>query len=94
MTPVRGSGLTTTPGEREWEVIGYVLVRVVFGYVLVRDVCFGVCVDKPMQMNQALFMLGGGSGFVPHPDVMRDDSFDPFDKETLRLEPITIQLQV
>uniref|UniRef100_A0A8C5BU50 1-phosphatidylinositol 4,5-bisphosphate phosphodiesterase gamma n=1 Tax=Gadus morhua TaxID=8049 RepID=A0A8C5BU50_GADMO len=50
--------------------------------------------DKPMQMNQALFMLGGGSGFVPHPDVMRDDSFDPFDKETLRLEPITIQLQV
>ncbi|KAJ3598848.1 hypothetical protein NHX12_032812 [Muraenolepis orangiensis] len=50
--------------------------------------------DKPMQMNQALFMLGGGSGFVPHPDVMREDAFDPFDKDTLRLEPITIQLQV
>lgn len=53
-----------------------------------------VCVDKPMQLNQALFMLGGASGFVPQPDVMRDDTFDPFDKETLHVEPITIQLQV
>ncbi|KAM6962657.1 1-phosphatidylinositol 4,5-bisphosphate phosphodiesterase gamma-1-like isoform 1-T1 [Aplochiton taeniatus] len=50
--------------------------------------------DKPMQLNQALFLLGGGSGYVPQPDITRDDSFDPFDKETLRLEPITIQLQV
>ncbi|XP_067086423.1 1-phosphatidylinositol 4,5-bisphosphate phosphodiesterase gamma-1-like isoform X2 [Osmerus mordax] len=50
--------------------------------------------DKPMQLNQALFMLAGGSGFVPQPDTMRDDAFDPFDKDTLRLEPITIQLQV
>ncbi|KAG7263095.1 hypothetical protein CRUP_000697, partial [Coryphaenoides rupestris] len=50
--------------------------------------------DKPMQMNQALFLLGGGSGYVPHPDVMRDDAFDPFDRDTLRLDPITIQLQV
>ena len=66
-------------------------------YILVTVcvcVCVCVCLDKPMQMNQALFMLGGGSGFVPHPEVMRDDSFDPFDKDTLRLEPITIQLQV
>lgn len=47
-----------------------------------------------MQLNQALFMLGGGSGYVPQPDVMRDDAFDPFDKDTLRVEPITIQLQV
>uniref|UniRef100_A0A3P9LP59 Phosphoinositide phospholipase C n=1 Tax=Oryzias latipes TaxID=8090 RepID=A0A3P9LP59_ORYLA len=29
--------------------------------------------DKPMQLNQALFMLGGGSGYVPQPDIMRDD---------------------
>ncbi|KAJ8389025.1 hypothetical protein AAFF_G00124220 [Aldrovandia affinis] len=50
--------------------------------------------DKPMQLNQALFTLGGGSGYVPQPDIMREDSFDPFDKDTLRLEPITIQLQV
>ncbi|KAA8589355.1 hypothetical protein FQN60_012720 [Etheostoma spectabile] len=50
--------------------------------------------DKPMQLNQALFMLGGASGFVPQPDVMRDEAFDPFDKDTLRVEPITIQLQV
>uniref|UniRef100_A0A3P9CMB2 1-phosphatidylinositol 4,5-bisphosphate phosphodiesterase gamma n=1 Tax=Maylandia zebra TaxID=106582 RepID=A0A3P9CMB2_9CICH len=50
--------------------------------------------DKPMQLNQALFMLGGGSGYVPQPDIMRDDMFDPFDKDTLHVEPITIQLQV
>lgn len=47
-----------------------------------------------MQLNQALFMLGGGSGYVPQPDIMRDDMFDPFDKDTLHVEPITIQLQV
>lgn len=47
-----------------------------------------------MQLNQALFLLGGGSGYVPQPDAMRDDPFDPFDKETLRVEPITVQLQV
>uniref|UniRef100_A0A8C3ADK7 1-phosphatidylinositol 4,5-bisphosphate phosphodiesterase gamma n=1 Tax=Cyclopterus lumpus TaxID=8103 RepID=A0A8C3ADK7_CYCLU len=50
--------------------------------------------DKPMQLNQALFMLGGASGFVPQPDVMRDDAYDPFDKDTLHVEPITIQLQL
>uniref|UniRef100_H2MCH7 1-phosphatidylinositol 4,5-bisphosphate phosphodiesterase gamma n=1 Tax=Oryzias latipes TaxID=8090 RepID=H2MCH7_ORYLA len=50
--------------------------------------------DKPMQLNQALFMLGGGSGYVPQPDIMRDDAFDPFDKDTLHVEPITIQIQV
>lgn len=50
--------------------------------------------DKPMQLNQAFFMLGGCSGYIPQPDVMRDDAFDPFDKDSLRVEPITIQLQV
>lgn len=53
-----------------------------------------VFADKPMQLNQALFMLGGSSGYVPQPDIMRDDAFDPFDKDTLHVEPITIQLQV
>ncbi|KAJ8278208.1 hypothetical protein GJAV_G00085080 [Gymnothorax javanicus] len=50
--------------------------------------------DKPMQLNQALFTLGGGTGYVQQPDVMREETFDPYDKATLRLEPITIQLQV
>lgn len=53
-----------------------------------------VWADKPMQLNQALFMLGDSSGYVPQPDLMRDDAFDPFDKDTLHVEPITIQLQV
>lgn len=53
-----------------------------------------MCSDKPMQLNQSLFMLGGGSGYVPQPDLMRDDAFDPFEKDSLNVEPITIQLQV
>ncbi|NXN81561.1 PLCG1 phosphodiesterase, partial [Bombycilla garrulus] len=51
--------------------------------------------DKPMQLNQALFMLGGRSGYVLQPDIMRDETFDPFDKNSLKIvEPITVQLQV
>uniref|UniRef100_A0A674MJD7 1-phosphatidylinositol 4,5-bisphosphate phosphodiesterase gamma n=1 Tax=Takifugu rubripes TaxID=31033 RepID=A0A674MJD7_TAKRU len=40
--------------------------------------------DKPMQMNQALFMLNGRSGYVLQPPIMRDDTFDPFDRNTVR----------
>ncbi|XP_066558513.1 1-phosphatidylinositol 4,5-bisphosphate phosphodiesterase gamma-1 [Amia ocellicauda] len=51
--------------------------------------------DKPMQMNQALFMLNGGSGYVLQPTIMREETFDPFDRNSLRgLEPITIQIEV
>ncbi|XP_058034768.1 1-phosphatidylinositol 4,5-bisphosphate phosphodiesterase gamma-1-like isoform X5 [Ahaetulla prasina] len=51
--------------------------------------------DKPMQLNQSLFMLGGRSGYVLQPEMMRDDVFDPFDKSSLKhVEPITVQLQI
>ncbi|KAM5245693.1 1-phosphatidylinositol 4,5-bisphosphate phosphodiesterase gamma-1 isoform 1-T1 [Ctenodactylus gundi] len=51
--------------------------------------------DKPMQMNQALFMAGGHCGYVLQPSTMRDDAFDPFDKSSLRgLEPCTICIEV
>ncbi|CAJ1085041.1 -phosphatidylinositol 4%2C5-bisphosphate phosphodiesterase gamma-1 isoform X1 [Xyrichtys novacula] len=51
--------------------------------------------DKPMQMNQALFMLNGRSGYVLQPPIMRDDNFDPFDRHTLRgLEQVTIEIEV
>uniref|UniRef100_A0A673H7K7 Phosphoinositide phospholipase C n=1 Tax=Sinocyclocheilus rhinocerous TaxID=307959 RepID=A0A673H7K7_9TELE len=51
--------------------------------------------DKPMQMNQALFMLNGRSGYVLQPPIMRDDSFDPFDRHSLRgLEAITLCIEV
>uniref|UniRef100_A0A8C7HI60 Phosphoinositide phospholipase C n=1 Tax=Oncorhynchus kisutch TaxID=8019 RepID=A0A8C7HI60_ONCKI len=51
--------------------------------------------DKPMQMNQALFMLNGRSGYVLQPPIMRDDNFDPFDRHTLRgLESVTLQIEV
>ncbi|KAL8179398.1 UNVERIFIED_CONTAM: 1-phosphatidylinositol 4,5-bisphosphate phosphodiesterase gamma-1 [Gekko kuhli] len=51
--------------------------------------------DKPMQMNQALFMCGGRCGFMLQPANMRDDIFDPFDKNTLRgVEPLSISIEV
>lgn len=54
-----------------------------------------LCVDKPMQMNQALFMLNGKSGYVLQPSIMRDDNFDPFDRHTLRgVELVTLVIEV
>ncbi|XP_067904610.1 1-phosphatidylinositol 4,5-bisphosphate phosphodiesterase gamma-1-like [Heterodontus francisci] len=51
--------------------------------------------DKPMQMNQSLFMLNGKCGYVLQSVVMRDEQFDPFDKHSVRLtESLVIQLQV
>lgn len=51
--------------------------------------------DKPMQMNQALFMSSGQCGYVLQPANMRDDIFDPFDKSTLRgVEPLSISIEV
>lgn len=48
-----------------------------------------------MQMNQALFMLNGRSGYVLQPPIMRDDTFDPFDRHTLRgLEQVTLVIEV
>uniref|UniRef100_G1R3W8 1-phosphatidylinositol 4,5-bisphosphate phosphodiesterase gamma n=1 Tax=Nomascus leucogenys TaxID=61853 RepID=G1R3W8_NOMLE len=51
--------------------------------------------DKPMQMNQALFMTGRHCGYVLQPSNMRDEAFDPFDKSSLRgLEPCAISIEV
>ncbi|XP_067856416.1 1-phosphatidylinositol 4,5-bisphosphate phosphodiesterase gamma-1-like isoform X2 [Heptranchias perlo] len=51
--------------------------------------------DKPMQMNQALFMLSGKCGYVLQPTIMRDEQFDPFDKHSVRpSETLAFQLQV
>ncbi|XP_060545638.1 1-phosphatidylinositol 4,5-bisphosphate phosphodiesterase gamma-1 isoform X1 [Pantherophis guttatus] len=51
--------------------------------------------DKPMQMNQALFVSGGQSGFALQPSNMRDDIFDPFDKNTLRgMVPLSISIEI
>uniref|UniRef100_A0A8C9SBK4 1-phosphatidylinositol 4,5-bisphosphate phosphodiesterase gamma n=1 Tax=Scleropages formosus TaxID=113540 RepID=A0A8C9SBK4_SCLFO len=51
--------------------------------------------DKPMQMNQALFMLNGRSGYVLQPAIMRDENFDPYDRNSLRgLETMTLHIEV
>lgn len=83
---MRQPTLPSCPHEDTWAQKGR-LLWVPFDFQCVRA-------DKPMQLNQAFFLLGGGSGYVPQPEVMRDDGFDPFDKDTVHVEPITIQLQV
>uniref|UniRef100_A0A8C9VRG8 1-phosphatidylinositol 4,5-bisphosphate phosphodiesterase gamma n=1 Tax=Scleropages formosus TaxID=113540 RepID=A0A8C9VRG8_SCLFO len=51
--------------------------------------------NKPMQMNQALFMLNGRSGYVLQPAIMRDENFDPYDRNSLRgLETMTLHIEV
>lgn len=46
-------------------------------------------------MNQALFMLNGRSGYVLQPPIMRDDAFDPFDRNTVRgIEEVTLVIEV
>ncbi|XP_069740315.1 1-phosphatidylinositol 4,5-bisphosphate phosphodiesterase gamma-1 [Narcine bancroftii] len=51
--------------------------------------------DKPMQMNQSLFMLSGKCGYVLQPPIMRDEHFDPFDKHSVRsAESLSIHLQI
>ncbi|KAL4630629.1 1-phosphatidylinositol 4,5-bisphosphate phosphodiesterase gamma-1-like [Arapaima gigas] len=51
--------------------------------------------DKPMQMNQSLFMLNGRSGYVLQPAIMREETFDPFDRFSLRgVEPLTLHIEV
>lgn len=51
--------------------------------------------DKPMQMNQSLFIASGRCGYMLQPPSMRDDSFDPFDKCSLRIvEPLVIYIEV
>ncbi|XP_074148737.1 1-phosphatidylinositol 4,5-bisphosphate phosphodiesterase gamma-1 isoform X1 [Sminthopsis crassicaudata] len=51
--------------------------------------------DKPMQMNQALFMSSGRCGYVMQPSNMRDEAFDPFDKCSLRgIEPCAVCIEV
>uniref|UniRef100_A0A4W3GK07 1-phosphatidylinositol 4,5-bisphosphate phosphodiesterase gamma-1-like n=1 Tax=Callorhinchus milii TaxID=7868 RepID=A0A4W3GK07_CALMI len=48
-----------------------------------------------MQLNQTIFSMNGKCGIVLQPEIMRDENFDPFDKNSLRgLEPITVQLQI
>lgn len=51
--------------------------------------------DKHMQMNQALFMMNGRSGYVLQPSIMREDSFDPFDRNTLQgIDLLSLEIQL
>uniref|UniRef100_A0A8C4Q6K7 Phosphoinositide phospholipase C n=1 Tax=Eptatretus burgeri TaxID=7764 RepID=A0A8C4Q6K7_EPTBU len=51
--------------------------------------------DKSMQLNQALFSLSGGSGYVLQSAAMRSPRFDPLDPQTLPAgETLSLQIMV
>uniref|UniRef100_A0A8C2HPN3 Phosphoinositide phospholipase C n=1 Tax=Cyprinus carpio TaxID=7962 RepID=A0A8C2HPN3_CYPCA len=48
--------------------------------------------DKYMQLNNALFSLNGGTGYVLQPEQMRSDSYDPYqEKKNIRFT-VTIRV--
>lgn len=62
---------------------------------LIFSSCFSLLADKPMQMNQAVFMLNGRCGYILQPSVMREEAYDPFDRYSLRgMQPITLHIEV
>lgn len=70
-------------------------VYVFFPFFFLLFLPLSLPADKPMQMNQALFMLNGRSGYVLQPPIMRDDNFDPFDRQTLRgVEQVSLEIEV
>lgn len=70
-------------------------VYVLFTFFFLPFLPLSLPADKPMQMNQALFMLNGRSGYVLQPPIMRDDNFDPFDRQTLRgVEQVSLEIEV
>lgn len=75
------------------QYISFVYVFFTFFFLLFLPLSLPA--DKPMQMNQALFMLNGRSGYVLQPPIMRDDNFDPFDRQTLRgVEQVSLEIEV
>ncbi|XP_053401760.1 1-phosphatidylinositol 4,5-bisphosphate phosphodiesterase gamma-1-like isoform X4 [Mercenaria mercenaria] len=50
--------------------------------------------DRSMQLNQGRFLQNGMCGFVLQPDCMRAEDFSPFDKKSLRVDPLTISVSV
>ncbi|KAK3610357.1 hypothetical protein CHS0354_008630 [Potamilus streckersoni] len=50
--------------------------------------------DRPMQLNEGRFMRNGRCGYVLQPHCMRSDDYDPFDKRTIKVDPLTISVTI
>ncbi|KAG1709767.1 1-phosphatidylinositol 4,5-bisphosphate phosphodiesterase gamma-1 [Nymphon striatum] len=51
--------------------------------------------DKPMQLDYSKFLKNGRCGYVLRPKYMFDESFNPYDYQTLKeVQPLTISLRV
>ena len=52
--------------------------------------------DKAMQLNEAMFMQNGKSGYVLKPKYMFDETYSPYERpvETKIFEPIVLTVRV
>jgi phosphatidylinositol phospholipase C gamma-1 len=52
--------------------------------------------DKPMQLNESMFMQNGKCGYVLKPQYMFCDNFNPYEKQTSfeNAEPLTLTVRV
>ncbi|KAL3860223.1 hypothetical protein ACJMK2_010378 [Sinanodonta woodiana] len=50
--------------------------------------------DRPMQLNEGRFMRNGRCGYVLQPACMRLEDYDPFDKRTVKVDPLTISVTI
>ena len=52
--------------------------------------------DKAMQLNEAMFMQNGKTGYVLKPKIMFDNTYNPYEKpsDIQNLEPISLTVRV
>lgn len=50
--------------------------------------------DKSMQLNMGRFKQNGGCGFILKPDVMFGEEYNPNDKKSISVSPVTVMLRV
>ncbi|XP_052233156.1 1-phosphatidylinositol 4,5-bisphosphate phosphodiesterase gamma-1-like [Dreissena polymorpha] len=50
--------------------------------------------DWPMQVNQGRFLMNGMCGYVLQPDCIWSEGYSPFDKRSVKVDPMTISVTV
>ncbi|XP_052817570.1 1-phosphatidylinositol 4,5-bisphosphate phosphodiesterase gamma-1-like isoform X4 [Mya arenaria] len=50
--------------------------------------------DRSMQLNQGRFLQNGMCGYVLQPECMRSEDYSPFDKKSIKVDPLTISISV
>ncbi|KAL8594295.1 hypothetical protein ACOMHN_000997 [Nucella lapillus] len=53
--------------------------------------------DRPMQLNQGRFLANGRCGYLLKPEILSEETFDPYDKKCLAqlgMEPVTLTITI